>query len=72
MQKINFTQLCVTFVTQYLSQTMGLIEQSKIKPQKKKQLVMCNGDGTRLDFKPDQIPILLKNTRIEGSRKPKN
>jgi hypothetical protein len=32
---------------------MGLVEQIKIKPPKKKQLVMCNGDGTRLDFKPN-------------------
>jgi hypothetical protein len=33
---------------------------------------MSNGDGTRLDFKPDWIPILLKNTKIEGSKNPKN
>ncbi len=33
---------------------------------------MWNGDGTRLDFKPDYIPILLKNNRIESSKNPKN
>jgi hypothetical protein len=26
---------------------------------------MSNGDGTRLDFKPDWIPILLKTPKLK-------